>query len=93
MVYRFIKHLAADGSGGSDVKRIGAVDATELENVLQTYLTGGWELATAEEYDTQVLGALNSQLEAATARVAELESAVAPEAALADPTSEAPAAE
>ena len=56
MVYRFI------GLEGNFV-RIGGVDAEALETLLKDYLDKGWSLATAEEYDGQVLGVLNKQIE------------------------------
>lgn len=66
MLYRFVKK---DGN----VERIGDIDAETLETKLQGYLDNGFELAEAEEYDQQVIGAVNKQLEAANAKIAELE--------------------
>ena len=66
MLYRFIKK---DGN----VERIGDIDAESLETKLQGYLNDGFELAEAEEYDQQVIGAVNKQIEEANAKIAELE--------------------
>jgi hypothetical protein len=66
MLYRFIKK---DGN----VERIGDIDAESLETKLQGYLNDGFELAEAEEYDQQVIGAVNKQLEEANAKISELE--------------------
>lgn len=70
MLYRFIKK---DGN----VERIGDIDAEALETKLQGYLNDGFELATAEEHDQQVIGAVNKQLEEANAKIAELEAKTA----------------
>lgn len=66
MLYRFIKK---DGN----VERIGDIDAESLESKLQGYLNNGFELASAEEHDQQVIGAVNRQLETANEKIAELE--------------------
>jgi hypothetical protein len=65
MLYRFIKKAGS-------VVRIGDIDAETLESKLQGYLNEGFELASAEEYDAQVIGAVNRQLEEANAKIAEL---------------------
>ena len=65
MLYRFIKKEG-------NVVRIGDIDAETLESKLQGYLNEGFELASAEEYDEQVIGAVNRQLEEANAKIAEL---------------------
>lgn len=65
MLYRFIKKEG-------NVVRIGDVDTEALESKLQGYLNEGFELASAEEYDQQVIGAVNRQLEEAHAKIAEL---------------------
>ena len=70
MLYRFIKK---DGN----VERIGDIDAEALETKLQGYLNDGFELATAEEHDQQVIGAVNKQLEEANVKIAELEAKTA----------------
>lgn len=70
MLYRFIKK---DGN----VERIGDIDAESLETKLQGYLNDGFELATAEEHDQQVISAVNRQLEEANAKIAELEAKTA----------------
>jgi hypothetical protein len=70
MLYRFIKK---DGN----VERIGDIDAESLEIKLQGYLNDGFELATAEEHDQQVIGAVNKQLEEANAKIVELEAKTA----------------
>ena len=62
MLYRFIKK---DGN----VERIGDIDAESLETKLQGYLNDGFALAEAEEYDQQVIGAVNKQLEDANAKI------------------------
>lgn len=66
MLYRFIKK---DGN----VERIGDIDAEALESKLQGYLNNGFELASAEEHDQQVIGAVNRQLETANEKIVELE--------------------
>ncbi|MEO5928238.1 MAG: hypothetical protein ABIO72_05930 [Patescibacteria group bacterium] len=66
MLYRFIKK---DGN----VERIGDIDAETLESKLQGYLNDGFELASAEEHDQQVIGAVNRQLETANEKIVELE--------------------
>lgn len=75
MIYRFVKkQVSQDGDvKGFDVKRIGAIDAEELEGVLKTHLEAGEELASAEEYDMQVIGALNKKIESLEQHVAKLE--------------------
>ncbi len=70
MLYRFIKK---DGN----IERIGDIDAEALETKLQGYLNNGFELATAEEHDQQVIGAVNKQLEEANAKIAELDAKTA----------------
>ena len=65
MLYRFIKKEG-------NVVRIGDVDAEALEAKLQGYLNERFELASAEEHDQQVLGAVNRQPEEANAKIAEL---------------------
>lgn len=65
MLYRFIKREG-------NVIRIGDIDAETLESKLQGYLNEGFELASAEEHDQQVVGAVNRQLEEANAKIAEL---------------------
>jgi molybdopterin converting factor small subunit len=70
MLYRFIKK-------DENVERIGDIDAETLETKLQGYLNDGFELATAEEHDQQVIGAVNKQLEEANAKIAELEAKTA----------------
>lgn len=62
MIYRFVKKQNAE-TPDFDVKRIGAIDAEELEGVLKTHLEAGEELASAEEYDMQVIGALNKKID------------------------------
>ena len=65
MLYRFIKKEG-------NVVRIGDVDAEALESKLQGYLNEGFELASVEEHDQQVIGAVNRHLEEANAKIAEL---------------------
>ncbi len=65
MLYRFIKKEG-------NVIRIGDIDIESLEPKLQGYLNEGFEFATAEEHDEQVIGAVNRQLEEANAKIAEL---------------------
>jgi hypothetical protein len=65
MLYRFIKKEG-------NVIRIGDIDIESLESKLQGYLNEGFELASAEEYDEQVIGAVNRQLEEANVKIAEL---------------------
>lgn len=65
MLYRFIKKEG-------NVIRIGDIDAETLESKLQGYLNDGFELASAEEHDEQVIGAVNRQLEEANAKITEL---------------------
>lgn len=66
MVYRFV---SKDGL----VQRIGDIDCESLEAKLKIWLDEGAVLATAEEHDQQVIGAVNEQLEVALAKIAELE--------------------
>lgn len=70
MIYRFVKE-------GENIQRIGNIDAESLEITLKTHLDAGESLATAEEYDQQTIGAVNKQLEAALAKIAELEKQLA----------------
>lgn len=65
MLYRFIKKEG-------NVVRIGDIDTGALESKLQGYMNEGFELASAEEHDEQVIGAVNRQLEEANAKIAEL---------------------
>lgn len=66
MIYRFTAE-------NENIYRIGGVDANDLEVTLQRHLDSGERLATAEEFDAQLLGPLNKRIVELEARVAELE--------------------
>ena len=66
MIYRFTAE-------NENIYRIGGIDANDLEVTLQRHLDSGERLATAEEYDAQILGPLNKRRAELEARVAELE--------------------
>jgi len=66
MIYRFTAE-------NENIYRIGGIDANDLEVTLQRHLDSGERLATAEEYDAQILGPLNKRIAELEARVAELE--------------------
>lgn len=69
MIYRFTAE-------NENIYRIGGVDADDLEVTLQRHLDSGERLATAEEFDAQILKPLNARIAELEARVAELEKPV-----------------